>query len=420
MWSNGSAQWHVPTEVRAIETATRSRSLGSVLSVLAMNRSRHDLHKSDKGAGFIKPYDAISDYWLYDSEQPSHVDGPEHEIVYVNEQVQHAAAQYNDLAIAGMKINASTEWSNFSNFSAYLTEGIQVRRLIDDQGNSLADTGALQSTNLFPEIAYDLLTDKDRGAGELIGISQVHRERMQLAAKFCRANEFYWDGAIEENQNLRELVYENASFCLLDFTILGGQFSLYPSVPHKATSRSIRGAAHRALFTDGNIKDLKVTFLSPEERAAFRATVLYRDEMRNGFSQTRVFSARLAGTSVGAPEETFDLAEFCTSKAQAEWFARMALQLRDKVDHSFQFQTTPQAAMGLEPGEYIRLVSEAIHTDRFENGSIDATGKISAASMPEDNASIMYWKPGTEGVRTATLSVKDGTAAQTELALCLP
>ena len=84
----------------------------------------------------------------------------------MNEQVQHAAAQYNDLAIAGMKINASTEWSNFSNFSAYLTEGIQVRRLIDDQGNSLADTGALQSTNLFPEIAYDLLTDKDRGAGE--------------------------------------------------------------------------------------------------------------------------------------------------------------------------------------------------------------------------------------------------------------
>ena len=60
-------------------------------------------------------------------------------------------------------------------------------------------------------------------------------------------------------------------------------------------------------------------------------------------------------------------------------------------------------------------MSEAIHTDRFENGSIDATGKISAASMPEDNASIMYWKPGTEGVRTATLSVKDGTTAQTEL-----
>ena len=174
---------------------------------------------------------------------------------------------------------------------------------------------------------------------------------MQLAAKFCRANEFYWDGAIEENQNLRELVYENASFCLLDFTILGGQFSLYPSVPYTSDFKIDQKGKPpiKALFTDGNIKDLKVTFLSPEERAAFRATVLYRDEIRNGFSQTRVYSARLSGTSVGAPEETFDLAEFCTSKAQAEWFARMALQLRDKVDHSFQFQTTPQAAMGLSP-----------------------------------------------------------------------
>ena len=80
---------------------------------------------------------------------------------------------------------------------------------------------------------------------------------MRDAARFCEANNFYWDGAITEGVNLREWLYENAQYQLLDFlTIIGGQFALYPTVPFDNEEIDKKGKLDiRALFTDSNIKD---------------------------------------------------------------------------------------------------------------------------------------------------------------------
>ena len=183
------------------------------------------------------------------------------------------------------------------------------------------------------------------------------RDRMVTAAQFCHANQFFFDGAITDSKNLRSYIYEMAGYNLLDFTIIGGKFALYPSVPFK-TDFSIDYTYKpdiKALFTDGSIKDLKVTFLSPEERQLFRATVVWRQNVINGFPRTRVYSIRLsdaAGGSSTDPEEIFDISSFCTSKKMVEAFAKVALRLRKYVDHGVVFTTTPQAAMRLAPGDY--------------------------------------------------------------------
>ena len=46
----------------------------------------------------------------------------------------------------------------------------------------------------------------------------------------------------------------------------------------------------KALFTDGNMKDLQVTFLTPEERRMFKATVVYRQDEQDGFPETKALT----------------------------------------------------------------------------------------------------------------------------------
>src|SRR6056300_356314 len=295
--------------------------------------------------------------------------------------------------------------------SAFIKRGVMVER-IGSSGRS--------ASNLMPEIAYALLTDPVLGAGKLIGASQVDRGRMAIAAKFCAANGFTWDGVISQQQNLREWIYQNAGYCLLDFTIIGGRFSLVPAVPYNSNYTINRNAkpAIKALFTDGNIRNMKVSFLSPEQRQLFRAAVLWRQDKVNGFPETRTLNVRLSNAQGGSssdPEETFDLSGFCTSQTHALIFAQYALKLRKEVDHGVTFETTPQAAMNLQPGDHFRLSSEVTHTSRFNNGSIGPDGSIQAADKLNGSYSILYWEPGTTGIKSGTLKASNNKTTQASL-----
>ncbi len=363
----------------------------------------------------LNPYDAISDYVVFDGENASHLSEPEHEITYVNELIEMEEDKpmpYTQMAIAGLRMNSSTEWNSFQELSAYIKKGIKVERLIKS-GTS--------SSNLFPEIAYHLLTDKMNGAGDLIGATSIDRDSMELAARFCEANKFFWDGVITESQNLREFIYEQACYCFLDFTIIGGRFALKPSVPYKTKYQIHHGAKPeiKALFTDGNTKDLKVSFLTPEERQLFQAKVIYREEDENGFAETKVFESRLSSAQGGSskdPYEVFDMSIFCTNQQHARDFARFALKVRKDVDHGIKFTTTPQSAMHLEPGQYFRYYSESTHTDRFANGVVAENGIVqSQINLTAGSTyNVYYWKPGEAEVRKADMKLDDeGKAGST-------
>jgi len=356
----------------------------------------------------LNPFDVVSDWNVYEGDENSNRNEPSHEIVYVNEILKpvgnndDAAAQYSDLAFAGLRINSSKEWTNFSQFSAYFKKGIKVERLI---------TTGTSASNLFPEIAYALLTNPDYGAGKLVGADSVDRAAMADAADFCKKNNFFWDGVISSKINLREFLFEHAGYCLLDFTIIGGRFSLKPSVPVNPQNVIDKNVPPKVvgLFTDGNIKDLKVSFLSPEERQLFRAVVLWRNENENGFPETKSILVSSTSGSVEDPIEKFDMSGFCSSYQQARNFACYAINTRRLVDHGVSFTTAPQYMEGISPGDYFKLVSEVTHTSRFRNGAISANGEIvsmdgleSSAGYP-NNISIYFWKPGTVGVEPATL-----------------
>ena len=373
----------------------------------------------------LNPYDAISDFYQYDSERSSHQDGPEHQIVYVNEQTdmgENNIPEYNFEGIAGLatcaiRLNSSKEWSNFSTLSAYVKKGIEVKRLINDRGNTVTNANkgsfgvtskGFGPTNNFAEIVHALLTEKKFGLASLIGVTSVDTDRLITSAKFCEANGFYWDGVIADKLNIRDFIYQNAIFNLLDFSIIGGKFSLFPSVPFNSNFEIDESAKPkiRALFTDGNTRNLKVTFLSPEERENFIAVAVYRKETTNGFPETESISYTIKSEGKNSvlekrPVETFDMSNFCTNDQHARIFIQHALKIRELVDHGIMFETTPQAALGLQPGEYIRFISEITHTKRFENGIVTEDGLIQSIGRTDLNGkSIYYWKPGTEEVKT--------------------
>ena len=379
------------------------------------------------------PNDAIADYFLFDSESSSHENGPEHELTHVNE-IVHAGSSsdpqinYEHLAIAGIRVGATNTLSSFNSFSAFIEQGIIVDRLVNDSNSGLTTRGSLEApTDNFVEIAHDLLTNKSYGAGDVVGHDGVDRASMIEGAKYCKANDFHWNGVIDRKFNLREFIFEHANYNFLDFSILGGRFSLRPSFPvngdhtinYNATVNS--GIEVKALFTDGNMKSIRATFLTPEERKMFKATVIYRDDRRNakrigGFpeniAKTYAYNPKGEDGSIfypkaeQLPEEVFDLSNWCTHLEHAKLFAAIALATRKEVDHGIVFDTPPSSVFGLLAGDYIRVLTESTHTSRFNNGSIDSEGYVTSRATISGSINTYCWTPGTlGGIEEKTFSV---------------
>ena len=276
-------------------------------------------------------------------------------------------------------------------------------------------TNTFEASNLLPDIVYGMMTNETWGAGKTLGAQQVDVEQMKIASLFCKAMDFTWDGVVADRFNFRKWVFEQAQYCLLDATVIGGKFALKPAVPMSSDYRIANNQFPniRALFTDGNMKDMKVTWLSPEDRQLFKAEMLWREDTPNGFPKKRQFTIGFKDTFGGSetdPVETFDMSGFCTSWEHAYQFAQYALGVRKHVDHAITFQTTPQSAMALEPGDYFQVSSEAAHANRFNNGSINNEGYITSNNtIPDGPVSIYYWRQGTEGIAgPTTIQVSDG------------
>ena len=369
------------------------------------------------------PNSLLQDFWYFDADTASHANEPEHKLTHLNEYVENDSSwyknenkQYENLSYAGLVCQSSKDIGTFSNFSGYFKHGIEVERLIESGSTK-------RSTSNFPEIAYNLLTNRRYGVGEFIGNNAVDKSRMRTSAKFCAKNGLYWDGIIPSTVNVREFMFQQASYQLLDFTIIGGRFSLYPTVPFN-TDYSIDLTAKagdknfpiKALLTDGNVRNFRCTFLSPEERQGFIAELKYREEETNGFPRTRVTRIRLNDKEGGYardPVEAFDLSQFCTTRSHALKFAKFALRIRQTVDHSVSFETTPDAAHNLAPGDYIRVAVSIQHQEtptyfeRLRTGSIGPDGTLQVnqgVGFNEKNVSAYYWRPGMPTVLKAKMS----------------
>ena len=112
------------------------------------------------------------------------------------------------------------------------------------------------------------------------------------------------------------------------------------------------------------------------------------------------------------------MTQFCTSREHAIKFAKVALRLRQTIDHSVSFETTPDAAHTLAPGDYIRVGVSIQHqervegyTERLRTGSVAPDGTLQYNQLMPENATgvdVYYWKPGFEEVRKGQMTIENG------------
>ena len=117
---------------------------------------------------------------------------PEHEIVYVNTQTENSEApNYANLAMVGLNIRSSREISQLQQFSVYCEQGIN-------------------STNRFPDVLKDLLTNRRYGTGTILNPQQIDDQSFADAAGFCESRLYFFDGVIEEKLNIRSWAAQTA------------------------------------------------------------------------------------------------------------------------------------------------------------------------------------------------------------------
>ncbi len=334
--------------------------------------------------------------------------GPEHSIAYVNESLAYDEGKipdYPDLTTMGLVLRSSRNFSQLDQPRAWVKRGIKVDRLLHPN-----DTNIRSSSN-FADVVWWILTNKRAGMGDYIQEDLVDREAMVLAGRFCRVNEMYFDGAIEDRGNVRQLLSDLAPKFLCNFVISNGRFSLVPAMPSDDNGNAkTHQTPISAMFTNGNIIEdtLEITFLDAEERRDIQAIVSYRINRNQQLPEERNIKVRTRGSGNTAPENLIDLTPFCTSRKHAELVGRYFLAIRKYVDHTVSFTTTPDG-LSLGPGQYIKVFTEANPYTAAANGIIRDDGTVVSASPLSDGSHqvLMYAVNGNEVIET-TIEIDNG------------
>ena len=345
----------------------------------------------------------VSEAFIY-NEISTSASSPEHQIVYVNTISDNAQEPtYDNLALVGVNLRSSTELNRLDQFSVYVNQGV----------------GA---TSRFPDVLYDLLTNKRYGAGRVMNERQVDKDSFDAAAVWTTSRRYFFDGAVSERINLRSWGAEVAANYLLDLVIRNGRFALRP-VANFGGPETITG-----LFTSGNILEdsFEMSYFELQERQPIRVSVRWRQEKeasniesRGLFPVMREVSVREVGVSEDAPLETVDLGDYCTSQVHAIDVAKWKIRSRRLIDHSVKFKTTPTEA-SLDIGSVFKLGLETVTYDQPANGAIAADGTVTSwPPLADGSYPVLFWDGTGSQIQETELIIQDGRCDRRNAVFCL-
>jgi hypothetical protein len=363
-------------------------------------RNEADITPKDDGDYHGDAFARMAESFIF-NEITSSATGPEHDIVYVNTQTENGVApNYSNLAMIGMNIRSSTEITALQQFSVYCNQGIG-------------------STNKFPEVLYDLMTNTRYGAGNILNAEQIDRDSFDAAADFCEGRRYFFDGIIDDKINIRSWGAQVARNYLLDLVIRNGKFALQP-VCDFDNPVTVTG-----LFTAGNIIEdtFEMSYADEQNRIPPRVSVRWREEKANTenglFPVVRQLTVREASTPEDAPLESVDLSEYCTSEEQAIDVAKYICRTRRLITHSVKFSTTPTQA-ALDIGAIFKLGMETVTYEQPQNGAISDQGVVTAwPPLSDGTYDVLLWDGTGTNIQEVSMVVSSGTTTYRNAVFCL-
>ena len=134
--------------------------IGAYFQVQGLTDER-ELHDLDADRMF-EQNTGVADLSFYEELTKSNASAAEHEITYVNEIVeQDPPPQFDRLSTCGLALRASRTLGTVDQLRVWMRYGVPVKNFHPD------DNGAIQPSNLFPDLVYFLLTDEKAGVGKV-------------------------------------------------------------------------------------------------------------------------------------------------------------------------------------------------------------------------------------------------------------
>ena len=357
-------------------------------------------------------YAQVKEVSCYDEITRSCDQGPEHEIMYVNESDGVHTDRiddfnYNNMSMLGVKLKSMNQTQQLQAMQVWLKQGMDIKRLT---------IGGVGPTDLLGDIVYFLMTDKYRGMQDIIPADLIDRPSFEVTNRFLETNRLFFNGAIADRANLRGYIAQIAPAFLIHLSIKNGKFYMAPAVPHDSTGAiSLNPVPIAAYFNDGNIVDgsFKLQYLNAADRRDFRCVVKFRQVKPNSIPQEETLQMQYNDLAFLPDQEDYDLTQFCTTFQHAQLAARYLLASRRRVDHTIEFSTSP-FGIALAPGDYIKVDTISSPLETKISGRIGDDLQV-IGNVEDGTHRATIYRQAADEVVTEDIVIADGRVTDESL-----
>jgi hypothetical protein len=281
--------------------------------------------------------------------------------------------------ITFLKINGNiAEQDTFGTFpqtkqlSIYYAQGVEVDLYSGGLVNGAYAKGA--SNQLVDLLMYMFtLYKRADGANTADIASPIFLDNMTAIAAFCNEYNLHFNGVVDEAINIIDFGVTMAPFFLLSFLSVGGQYRFEPVLPLTSNNQiDLTAITPVETFSEDNILPGTFTksFRQAEERRPFVAVLLYRENNPSEVGIQRTVEVAFNNTPIDAPQEQFDMTDFCADANHAAIYGKYQLARRKHITHSISFDTA-LVLTDMKPTQIIKIERQRISSVGDNRAEVD-------------------------------------------------